>query len=362
MVIAGFYYRDRLLRIFFHPSATSFPVIKTEVNDGEQIVELVNNLNIPWEIEFLPNQDILITERPGNLLIIGQDQRVITVQGVNHVGEGGLLGLALHPSFSTNHLIYLYLTSTLADQTINRVEQYQLENDRLTNRKVILEGIKGAVVHDGGRIAFGPDGNLYVTTGDAGVENLAQDQNSLNGKILRVKADGTIPTDNPFGSAVYSYGHRNVQGIVWDANGRLWATEHGRSGVASGLDELNLIEKGKNYGWPTIEGDQTAEGMVGPVMHSGAGETWAPSGITYQNNQLFFAGLRGESLYVVDIHDLKNITAKVYFREEFGRLRTAKYGPDGYLYLLTNNTDGRGQPKENDDKLIRISPQTFNSN
>jgi glucose/arabinose dehydrogenase len=185
---------------------------------------------------------------------------------VHHAGEGGLLGMALHPRFDEHHWIYLYLTTVSDGGAENRVERYTFENDRLSDKKIIIDKIPGANYHDGGRIAFSPDGYLYITTGDAGKSNLAQATDSLAGKILRVHDDGSIPLDNPFHNAVWSYGHRNSQGLAWDDRGRLWATEHGRSGILSGFDELNLIEKGKNYGWPVIQGDESREGMERPIV------------------------------------------------------------------------------------------------
>lgn len=339
--------------------ASSWP----STNPDQDIEVVAENLDTPWEIEFIAdssgneNGEILLTERGGRFLKIGNDQRVYEIQGVKAAGEGGLLGLTKHPDFSTNHFIYLYYTTTNENQTENKVERYTFVNDELANRKIIIEGIAGATNHDGGRIAFGPDGLLYIATGDAQEEKLSQDTTSLNGKILRVKDDGGIPEDNPFGNAVYSYGHRNVQGLAWDKDGRLWATEHGRSGIRSGFDELNLIEKGLNYGWPEIAGDEFQEGMTAPVIHSGSSTTWAPSGMTYLNDSLFFAGLRGQGIYQAKL-DGENVTTLIkHFDETYGRIRTVKLGPDGYLYILTNNTDGRGNPKENDDILIRINPR-----
>ncbi|MCH7730208.1 PQQ-dependent sugar dehydrogenase [Patescibacteria group bacterium] len=330
-----------------------------EPDDGPDIEIVAENLEIPWEVAFLPNGELLVTERPGRLIKIGKERKVYEISGVRDVGEGGLLGLALHPDFKNNQLIYLYLTSSDAGKIVNRVERYRLENDSLINREVILEGIAGASNHDGGRIEFGPDGFLYITTGDAQKPNLAQDINSLNGKILRVKDDGSIPPDNPFGNAVYSYGHRNVQGITWDSEGRLWATEHGRSGLLSGLDELNLIEPGKNYGWPDIQGDETREGMVAPIIHSGASETWAPAGAEFIKDSIFFTGLRGSTLYQAKIEN-ENVTTLVkHFENQYGRLRAVRLGPDGYLYITTSNQDGRGPPRQGDDKIIRINPRIF---
>ncbi len=326
----------------------------------EKDIEVIaENLQIPWEIAFLPNGDVLVTERPGTLKRIGKEGHVYNIESVEHVGEGGLLGLTLHPLFAKNNWIYLYLTTKVGDGLQNRVERYRLESDHLTEKTIIIENIPGAANHDGGRIAFGPDGYLYVTTGDAGKSNFAQDTTSLAGKILRLKDDGSIPSDNPFGNAVYSYGHRNSQGLAWDNKGQLWATEHGRSGVLSGLDELNLIEKGKNYGWPVIQGDEIKTGMKSPVIQSGSDETWAPAGAVFWNGSIFFSGLRGESLYEAKIIDGNKVSLTVHFRQEFGRIRAVALGPDGYFYIITSNTDGRGVSKANDDKIIRINPKLF---
>jgi glucose/arabinose dehydrogenase len=320
---------------------------------------IAENLAIPWEIAFLPEGALLVTERPGRLLKVDHTRTVIPIEGVRHVGEGGLLGLALHPDFAENHWLYLYLTTVSGSGLSNRVERYRLEGERLTERTIIIENIPGAQFHDGGRIAFGPDGLLYVTTGDAGNGANAQNRESLAGKILRLNDDGTVPPDNPFGTAIYSLGHRNPQGLAWDDAGRLWSTEHGRSGVRSGFDEINLIEAGKNYGWPGQEGDETADGMTAPLRHSGADATWAPAGAAFLDGSVFFTGLRGEALYEARLQSaaIEDITA--HFAGEFGRLRAAVLGPDGLLYVTTSNTDGRGRARERDDKIIRIDPAIF---
>jgi glucose/arabinose dehydrogenase len=306
----------------------------------------------------LPSGDLLVTERPGTLRRVENGQ-VHKIEGVRHAGEGGLLGLALHPKFEQNRWLYLYLTTDSGDGLTNRVEKYTYQDDRLSTRKIILGGIPGAQYHDGGRIAFGPDGHLYITTGDAGEDNAAQDTNSLAGKTLRVTDDGKAPADNPFGNEVYSYGHRNPQGLAWDDDGRLWQTEHGRSGLQSGYDELNLIEKGGNYGWPIIEGDETRAGMRPPIAHSGADETWAPASLAYREGSLFFGGLRGESLYEAKLTGDNHVELKAHFRGDWGRLRTVAFGPDGQMYLTTSNTDGRGNEMTGDDKIIRIDPSIF---
>jgi len=327
--------------------------------DAGSDIEIVSeNLNIPWEITFLPSGDMLVTERSGRLLKIGKETKVISeIAGVKHIGEGGLLGMTLHPNFSSNNYIYLYLTTQADSGLINRVERYTFIGDSLSGKKVIIDNIPGANFHDGGRIEFGPDGYLYITTGDAGDEELAQDTNVLNGKILRIASDGSIPSDNPFGNEVYSYGHRNPQGLAWDNNNNLWITEHGPSGLGSGYDEVNQILMGKNYGWPEIKGTETKEGMVSPVTQSGSDDTWAPAGAVFVGNSLYFAGLRGESLYEYNI-ETEKLTA--HFRENWGRLRAVVLGPDGFLYISTSNMDGRGSTNQGDDKIIKIDPTVFN--
>jgi len=343
---------------FFEPTESAVEDGVSKV--GNEIEIVADNLEIPWSIAFLPGGELLVSERDGRLLKIGADKQSIEVEGVKHAGEGGLLGIALHPEFEENNFLYLYLTSEVNDETVNRVERFVLdvESLALSERLEIIGNIPGARYHNGGRIAFGPDGYLYVTTGDAGDGDLSQDVSSLAGKVLRVDEAGNIPEENPFGNEVYSYGHRNSQGLVWDDEGKLWSTEHGRSGALSGMDEINLIEIGKNYGWPEIEGDEIREGMVEPEIHSGPDETWAPGGIAYHEGRLFFAGLRGSSLYEVSIGE-GVVLEKAHFREEYGRLREVVVGPDNYLYVATSNRDGRGDVREGDDKILKIDLELF---
>lgn len=328
---------------------------------------LVSNLEIPWDIAFLPNNNLLVTERSGRLLHLAADgsRTLIHDESVVTRGEGGLLGVTLHPQFATNQFIYLYFSAPgSSGNTENRVERYKLKSDKLTDKQVIVSGIPGAIYHDGGRMEFGPrDGLLYITTGDATTPRIAQDLNSLGGKILRLKDDGTIPADNPFVSRggkaamVYSYGHRNPQGLAWDSAGQLWSTEHGRSGVTSGLDEINLIKPGANYGWPESEGDNVEPGTVTPALHSGSADTWAPASLVYLNGSLFFGGLRGEALYEAVLAGDKVVELKTHLYQEYGRIRTVRVGPDGFLYLTTSNRDGRGQVKTGDDKIIKLDPR-----
>ena len=332
------------------PSASSAPAVEVVARD----------LEIPWDIAFLPSGGMLVTERTGHVIFIDQagTKKEIPIEGVSKKGEGGLLGMVLHPNFSQNSFLYLYMSSPGGEgETQNRVVRYRYENGELHEDKVIITGIPGAIYHDGGRMEFGPDGYLYITTGDATRPNIAQDKTSLGGKTLRLKDDGATPEDNPFGTRVWSYGHRNAQGIAWDNAGRMWQTEHGRSGVTTGMDEINLVVRGGNYGWPTIEGDQTKEGLINPVKHSGASDTWAPASLVYLNGSLFFGGLRGTALYQAVLDGERVALLKEHFKGVYGRIRTVRVGPDGMLYITTSNRDDRGEPKTGDDKIIRIDPK-----
>lgn len=320
------------------------------------VVTFADNLHVPWEVAFLPDGDLLATERSGTLWRFGASPASMRVPDVVEVSEGGLLGLAVPPDEGSDRIFLYYTRRGKNGDVMNRVSSFVLKDDGLSGEKVIIDAIPAGNYHDGGRIGFGPDGKLYVTTGDAGDGNRSQDKNSLAGKILRVNADGSVPADNPFGNAVWSYGHRNPQGLAWDESGRLWATEHGRSGVKSGLDELNRIVKGGNYGWPVIEGDEEREGMIVPVIHSGEKETWAPSGIAFAGGSLWFSGLRGESLYQAEIADDGTVSRlRAHLRSEYGRLRAVSLGPDGAFYVTTSNADGRGKLRQGDDRILRIS-------
>ena len=319
-----------------------------------EVQTVAENLTIPWEVIFLDDETILVTERPGTLAVIkdGITQK-ITVEGVYSIGEGGLLGAALHPDFSKNNFLYLYFTY-LDSEVKNKVMRYEFKDGALFNPKIIIDSIPGLANHNGGRIAFGPDGYLYITTGYADADTLSQDTSSLAGKILRLKDDGTTPSANPFNNAVYSYGHRNIQGLAWDDKGNLWATEHGSSGTESGYDEINLIEKGANYGWPVIQGDQTKPDMASPMLTSQP-DIWAPAGMVFSAGSLFFGGLRGETLYEARLYNGNIVNLKEHFSKKYGRIRTVVKGPDGNIYFTTSNTDGRGNLREHDDKLIKVT-------
>jgi glucose/arabinose dehydrogenase len=331
----------------------------------------ISGLDTPWAIDFAPDGRTFLTERPGRIRIVknGQLQAEpwITLD-VAEVGESGLLGLALDPQFAQNHLVYVAYTYRAAGGRLqNRLVRLRddPQSDKGSMDKVLLDGPLGASNHDGGRVKFGPDGKLYWTMGDAQNGNLAQDASSLNGKILRINPDGTIPSDNPFKSAVYSYGHRNPQGLAWQpGTGRLYATEHGPSGEKGCCqDEINLIEPGMNYGWPVISGDERRTGMVTPILQSGSRNTWAPSGATFVTRgpwtgSLLFVGLRGQALYrlTLDPDDPRKVrNLETLFEGKYGRLRDVAQGPDGAIYILTSNGDGRGTMPPEGDKVLRLS-------
>ena len=320
---------------------------------------LVDGLQNPWEIVFGPDGELYFTERDGRIWKIGESGEVKVIQTFPKSGsiEGGTLGLALHPEFEKNKKIYLYQTNLELDFFQNKVFSFRVDNNTLTEKQIIIDDIPGAPWHDGGRIKFGPDGKLYITTGDAINPGWSQDLSSLAGKILRINPDGTIPDDNPFDSSpVFSYGHRNPQGIAWSQDGMLVSSEHGPSGeMGTGHDEINVILKGKNYGWPKVVGNSFDDTFVNPILHSGQA-TWAPSGMVFYdsdkipnlNGKFLVGALRGQHLMVVDIaQDGSLISKEKMFEGEFGRIRTAQISPDGILYLLTANGDN--------DKIIRIS-------
>ncbi len=336
------------------PSVTTNPTTQVSPSptpqNTEEFTVIAKNLDTPWAVAFLPDKSILVTERFGRVNLIdssGNLTPIATLTQVKEIGEGGLLGITLHPDFSNNHFVYLYYTyQANGNDTLNRVVRMTYLDQKLSDEKIIVDKIPGASNHNGGRLKFGPDKLLYITTGDASEPSLAQDKNSLAGKILRVSAEGKVE--------IYSYGHRNPQGIAWDSSGKLWETEHGRSGAPSGLDEINLIQQGKNYGWPTIQGDEKKEGMETSVKNSGS-TTWAPAGAAFIGNSLFFGGLRGQTLYEAVTENNQIADLKEHFKNQFGRIRDVVSGPDGMLYITTSNKDGRGNPASDDDKIIKIN-------
>lgn len=335
------------------------------VRIGVQV--LLTNLQIPWSLAFAPDGRLFFTERVGRVRIVVNGvlltEPAVTLPDVRAIGEGGALGLALHPEFARNHLVYVAYTATRSDGVpVNRIARYRELNNRLVEPTILLDNISAANSHDGSRIRFGPDGKLYITMGDAADPNLAQTLSSLNGKILRINEDGTTPVDNPYGSPVWTWGHRHPQGIDWHPlTGQMWATEHG----ARDRDELNLIIRGANYGWPVIQAGETRPGMVTPVLFYIPGH--APSGMSFYSsgriaafrNNMFFATLRGQHLHrvVMSASDAAVPAAEErLFEKVFGRIRDVITGLDGALYFCTSNQDGRGRPVAADDRIARIVP------
>jgi glucose/arabinose dehydrogenase len=337
--------------------------------DGVRFVAetVITNLEIPWSMAFAPDGRLWITERPGRVRIFDLTTRAselaLSMDDVFTQGEAGLLGLALDPQFPQNRLVYLYYTARVGNGAVNRVVRYREAGSRLAERVVLLDNIPAATIHDGGRVRFGPDGLLYITVGDAAVTTRAQDLSSTAGKILRLATDGTTPRDNPYASPIYSYGHRNPQGLDWHpVTGDLWASEHGNTGN----DEVNVIDRGANYGWPQIEAAATLPGMRAPITFYNPAV--APSGASFYRgqrfprfaNNLFVGTLRGTHLLrlVVDATIERRVTAQERLLDgTFGRLRDVISGPDGLLYIATNNRDGRGSPAATDDRIIRLVPE-----
>ena len=333
---------------------------------GVSVETVHKNLDVPWSVDWLPDGTMLFTERGGNLWVSDNSSPKLILSLETGGIEGGLLGLAVDPNFESNNYIYLYYTYSEFFTLLNKVVRYQYIDNIISDETILLDRIPGGHVHDGGRIQFGPDEKLYITTGDAGISSLSQDVDSLAGKILRINSDGTIPDDNPWtDSPVYSIGHRNPQGIDWDTFGNLIATEHGPSGFESGHDEINIIVRGANYGWPNIIGDESADGMRNPVYHTSQ-NTWAPSGAEFYDDdaiplwtgKYFVAALYSRHLHMFDLNATDGTISShtALFQNEFGRLRDVQTGPDGYLYLLTSNREGRGSPSPDDDRILRILP------
>jgi glucose/arabinose dehydrogenase len=328
--------------IFTHPTVTAAPPVPVPT---AAIQTVASHLAVPWGIAFLPDRTALVTERDSTRVVsIKPDGTVTEVARITDAkpsGEGGLLGIAVSPNYATDKYVYVYYT---ADRD-NRIARLRLGEPP----QVIFSGLPKAGIHNGGRIAFGPDGLLYAGTGDASQRDRAQDVSYLGGKILRLRPDGSPAPGNPFGdSPVYSYGHRNVQGLAWDSTGQLYASEFGQNTY----DELNRIRPGGNYGWPIVEGMANDSRFVNPIA------TWAtsdasPSGIAIIGDRVYMACLRGTKLYRIGT-DGKG--AEALLSGEYGRLRAVAVAPDGALWISTSNQDGRGSPSADDDRIIRLDP------
>ncbi|SCH01038.1 Quinoprotein glucose dehydrogenase B precursor [uncultured Clostridium sp.] len=329
-----------------------------------EIEVIAQNLNVPWAIDISNDKRIYFTERSVSIRVI--ENNILNPNSLIRFelpfvaqGEGGLMGIALDPNYSQNHYIYVMHSYSDNNKILNRVIRLLERNNTLSIDKILLDQIPDNQFHNGGRIKIGPDRKLYITTGDAQNPSLSQDTSSLAGKILRIELNGNIPIDNLFpNSPVYSLGHRNPQGLAWSSNNVLYSSEHGQSAH----DEINLIIPGGNYGWPLVQGyeDSNVITIQKPSVHSQE-ETWAPSGIAFANkgdwkDKLLVANLRGQQLLVMSLNDNKTevINIESFFKNNYGRLREVIQGNDGYIYISTSNRDGRGNPNEFDDKILRL--------
>ncbi len=337
-----------------------------------RVETVATGLEVPWGFAFLPNGDLLFTERPGRVRLIESGklkaEPVFTVPDVEPSSESGLMDISLHPKFAENKFVYLAYAYH-ADGKAVKVVRYKFDGTKLVEPKAIIENIPAAPNHAGTRARFGPDGKLYVTTGDATDWNLAQKTDSLAGKTLRLNEDGTVPQDNPFVKdtnyrpEIWTFGHRNAQGLAWSAEGLMFQTEHGPSYFemrGGGADEFNFVERGKNYGWAEIYGKTEKEGMVAPILEYTP--ACAPaSGMFYHGNQFpafkgnfFFGCLRGTRIIRVALNGSKVVGQEDLLSGTFGRIREIAEGPDGAIYFSTSNRDGRGSPTNDDDRIMRI--------
>ena len=351
-------------------------VFETQDKAKFRVETVASGLEVPWGFAWLPNGDMLLTERPGRVRIIEKgklrSEPVFVVPDVEPSSESGLMDISVHPDFDGNSFVYLAYAYNQDGKRV-KVMRYKYAGGRLTEPKVVVDNIPGAPNHAGTRARFGPDRKLYVTTGDATDWNLAQDNNSLAGKTLRLNDDGTVPNDNPFvGKAgyrpeIWATGHRNAQGLAWQpGSGLMFQTEHGPSGFegrGGGADEVNIVEAGKNYGWPTIYGAKTQAGMEPPLLEYSP--ACAPGSAAFYNGDRlpefkgnFFLGcLRSARIVRVVLDGRKVVRQENLLEGKLGRIREIAQGPDGFIYFSTSNRDGRGSPTADDDRIMRMVPE-----
>ena len=312
---------------------------------------LARNLKVPWGIDFLPGGNALVSEREtGRILLVRKNgsgyRSVGRVPGVfRGPGEGGLLGLALHPNFRRNRWLYAFMTTNVD----NRIVRMKYVNGRIGRPRVILKGIPAAQHHNGGGLAFGPGGMLYASTGDAENAGAAQNRRSRAGKILRMTPTGRVPRGNPFGNYTWTFGHRNPEGITFGPHGTLWASEFGEKGS----DELNRIVKRHNYGWPRVEGRDGPGGFHDPFVRWDT-DACSPSGVAILAGRAWLGALQGECLWSVRLSGPHRGRKRRHFTGDFGRIRSVATAPDRSLWIMTSNNDGRANPGRTDDRIIRI--------
>ena len=349
------------------PQSPTAPAPTESTAAGESVLPepyadgtIAEGLAAPWSVAFLPDGSALVSERdtakikrltpePGGQWTATD---IAEISGVDNQGEGGLLGLAVVADPTAGGAMPTKVLAYWSTREDNRVGSMTWDGERLSEPEVILDGIPHAMIHNGGRMAVAADGTVFIATGDAADENSAQDRSSLAGKVLRINADGTIPIDNPFPeSAVYSLGHRNIQGLAFDPSGQLWASEFG----AGDADELNLIEPGANYGWPEFEGvGGERAGFTDPVVQWRPTSIASPSGLAIADGQAWVAGLRGQTLWQVPLAGQSAGEPVARLQDQYGRLRDVVTAPSGDLWVITNNTDGRGEPRPGDDRILRL--------
>lgn len=351
-------------------------IVETQNRETRFRVETVaTGLEVPWAFAFLPNTDLLFTERRGRVRIIEsgklRTEPVYVVPDVEPSSESGLMDVSIHPNFSANSYVYLAYAYN-KDGKRDKVVRYKFDGKTLTEPKIIIEDLPAAPNHAGMRARFGPDGKLYITVGDATDRQIAQQMNNLGGKTLRLNDDGTVPTDNPFVNQagtrpeIWSVGHRNAQGLAWQpGSGLMFQTEHGPSGFdgPGGGDEVNIVERGKNYGWPTIHHKATRDGLVSPLLEYTP--ACAPASGAFYNGDafpafkgnFFFGCLSGERLIRVVLNGRSVVSQEDLLKDTYGRIREVAEGPDGFIYFSTSNRDGRGSPAKDDDRILRLVPE-----